>query len=98
MLARGLDRKQFSKFPQAWCLQGGWGLTAISDDLIGLLRAPDELLHVQVDLYTHSAQQRSQTVCLQRSILSCRESLSLSPSQPQRGRCRQSKRQGSQKS
>ncbi|BDA45141.1 hypothetical protein COCOBI_06-6210 [Coccomyxa sp. Obi] len=44
---RGLDRKQFSKFLQAWCLQGGWGLKAISDDLLRLLRAPDHLRHAE---------------------------------------------------
>ncbi|CAL8469099.1 g8640 [Coccomyxa elongata] len=47
LACRGVDRKQFIKFLQAWCLQGGWGLKAISDDLLRLLRAPDYLRHAQ---------------------------------------------------
>lgn len=53
LACRGVDRKQFSKFLQAWCLQGSWGLKAISDDLLRLLRAPDYLRHAQVHPYVH---------------------------------------------
>ncbi|EIE21027.1 hypothetical protein COCSUDRAFT_56948 [Coccomyxa subellipsoidea C-169] len=44
---RGLDREQFAKFLQAWCLQGGWGFKAISHDLIRLLHASDYLRQAQ---------------------------------------------------
>lgn len=45
---RGLDREHFGRFLQAWCLRGGWGLRAVSNDLIKLLEAPDYLRHAQV--------------------------------------------------